>query len=107
MLRLKNMSDLARFAASVASLGRPIHVLSFKLEGRFVYGVLAVFHDYYKYYGVPVFYYVDSDKELEGNYILVKVEEREEKVSISKGIKPGWVSIPIIRLESPPPFLAE
>ncbi len=105
-IRVSSLNDLARMAASVAALGQPTYVLKYREEGgKVVYGILAVFRDFYKYYGVPLFYYYVSDKDVDGSYLIVRTDESGERVEISKGSKPGWISIPIIQLSEKPPFI--
>lgn len=104
-IEVRSLSDLARFAASMAALGQPVYVVHFKDGERHVYGVFAVYHDYYDLYGVPLFYYYVSDEELDGTYILIKAEESRESVQVSHGTRPGWVAIPIVSLKSKPPFI--
>ncbi len=106
-LRVKAIEDIARFVASAAAMGQPIYLLSFPLGEKQVYGLLAVYHDYYDYYGVPLFYHYTSEKNLEGKYLLVKTEETRELVSVGDGVKPGWIAVPIIHLEKAPPFLKD
>ena len=47
----------------------------------------------------------ESDRELDGRYILVKAEEPKETVQLSHGTRPGWLSIPIINLREKPGFI--
>lgn len=107
MMKVKAIEDIARFVASAAAMGQPIYLLSFPHGQKQIYGLLAVYHDYYDYYGVPLFYYHTSDKVLEGKYLLVKTEETRETVSVGDGVKPGWIAVPIIHLDTVPPFLEE
>lgn len=104
-LRVNSIEDLARFVASIAALGQPIYVLHFNDDGKDVLGIIAVYRDYYKFYGMPIFYYYVSEKEISGKYFLVKAEERGEQVLVSEGVKPGWIAVPIIRLKEKPPFI--
>ncbi len=106
-LRVKAVEDIARFVASAAGMGQPIYLLSFPHDGKQIYGLLAVYHDYYDYYGVPLFYYYPSEKHLEGKYLLVKTEETRELFAVGDGIKPGWIAVPIIHLDKTPPFLKD
>jgi len=104
-LRLESLDDLARFVASIASLGQPTYVLHFKHEGKDILGIIAVYRDYYKFYGMPIFYYYESNDEISGKYFLVRAEESGERIQISNGVKPGWIAVPIIRLKEKPPFI--
>ena len=104
-MEVASLNDLARFAASMATLGQPVYVIHFKDRGRHVYGVFAVYHDYYDLYGVPLFYYYSCEEELDGRYILVKAEEPKENVQVSHGTRPGWLSIPIVNLREKPGFI--
>lgn len=106
LVKVKSLSDLARFAASMSTLGQMIYIIHFEHEGKHVYGLFAVYHDYYNLYGLPIFYYYISNEKLNGRYLLIKTEESREYVLVSEGSKPGWVAIPIISLDEPPPFTA-
>lgn len=107
-LRVKSLNDLARMAASTLTLGQPTYVIRFRdSDGRQLYGMLAVFRDYFNLYGIPLlYYYVDDGRSAsDGNYILIKSDEGGERVEISKGVKTGYISIPIIDLAEVPEFL--
>jgi len=106
LIKVKSLNDLARFAASMSTLGQMIYVIHFEHEGKHVYGLFAVYHDYYNLYGLPIFYYYISNEKLNGKYLLIRTEESREYVLVSEGSKPGWVAIPIISLDEPPPFTA-
>jgi len=103
-LKVASLRDLARFAASLASMGSSVYVIHFAHGGKHIYGFLTVYRDYYKYYGVPIFYYFESDEELQGSYILVKLNERE-RVEIGDSARPGWIHIPIVTLGEKPDFI--
>ena len=104
-LKVDSLNDLARFAASMVALGQPVYVIHFQDGGKHIYGVFAVYHDYYDLYGIPLFYYYESDSELDGRYILVKAEEPKETIQISNGTRPGWLTVPIINLKEKPVFI--
>lgn len=104
LVKVKSLNDLARFAASMSTLGQMIYIIHFEHEGKHVYGLFAVYHDYYNLYGLPIFYYYASNEKLNGKYLLIKTEESKEYVLVSEGSKPGWIAIPIISLDEPPPF---
>jgi len=104
-LRVENIEDLARFVATMAALGQPTYILHFKYEGKDILGIIAIYRDYYKFYGMPIFYYYESAEEVKGKYFLVKAEEAGERVKLSDGVKPGWIAVPIIRLKEKPPFI--
>src|SRR5712692_10557143 len=82
LMKVKALEDIARFVASAAAMGQPIYLLSFPLGEKQVFGLLAVYHDYYDYYGVPLFYYHTSEKTLGGKYLLIKTEETKETVNV-------------------------
>jgi len=97
-VRLTAISDLARLASSTSALGHVTYIVHFERGGKHYYGVFVVFRDYYKLYGLPMFYYVELDKELPGNYLLFRSDEAGEVVEISRGTKPGWIALPIVNL---------
>ncbi len=109
-LKTKTLNDLIRLAAATAGPQGMTYILKFHDEkGRLVLGVLGVFRDYYKYYGVPMFYYYVVDDSIrenveDSNYIIVSTGE--ERIEFSKHPKPG-LSIPLIHLASKPAFIPE
>ena len=108
-LRVKGLEDIVRMAASMTSMGQPTYIVRFRSGDCTIYGVVAVFRDYYKYYGLPLFYYYpvkDDDKE-DKNYVCIRSDETGERIVFSKGPKPGYVTVAIVNLESPPEFLEE
>jgi len=106
-IKLSSVRDLVRMASSVAMSVQSTYILRFKKNGRTVLGFLAVFRDYYNYYGVPMFYYAfdDDDAFSNANYVLVKLDERGERIEPSTTSRPGYVTIPIINVDKLPPFL--
>ena len=104
-IRVAQFKDLVRFATSMRTFGQNSYILHFKHNGRHVYGIFVVFRDYYKYYGLPLFYYIELEKAPEKPYLLVKVEENREIIEFSSGIKSGWIPIPIISLEKKPDII--
>ncbi|RUM47424.1 MAG: cren protein [Hyperthermus sp.] len=108
-VRVNKISDLARVAATIITLGQPAYLVRFTHNGRRVYAIIAVLRDYYKYYGLPmIYYYVDEeDKFKDGSYLLVKVDDQGEQIELSKGIRHGWVAIPIIDLAEKPSFVPD
>ncbi len=103
-IKVDGIKELVRFAASMISLGQATYIIHFEDKGKHIYGLLAVYHDYYNYYGVPLFYYCICEKPVEGCYALIKMSEKEEFM-ISDGVKPGWVAAPIINLKEKPDFI--
>ncbi len=108
-VRVSSISDIARMAASVMTLGQPMYIIRFKHKDKYIYGILAVFRDYYNYYGIPMFYYyVDEDeKYVKAKYLLLKADEAGERVEAGVGSRPGWVSIPVVELKEKPVFLPD
>jgi len=105
-VKVSSLNDLARMAATIVSMGQSTYILRYSDEGKTVYGLLAVFRDYYKYYGLPMFYYHVAEGEERGeNYLLLRSDEAGENVVMAKGPKPGWITVPIIDVEKPPEFL--
>ncbi|BEP18227.1 hypothetical protein PYJP_15790 [Pyrofollis japonicus] len=107
-VKVSSIHDLARIAATIISLGQPAYIIRFNNNEKKIYGIIAVLRDYYKLYGLPMlYYYVDTDKLGDGNYLLVKVDDQGEHVEVSKGTKPGWIAVPIIDLAEKPSFFPE
>ncbi len=110
-VKVTSINDLARVAASIISLGQIAYIVRFpNPQGKgVVYGLIAVLRDYYNLYGLPmIYYYVDEKGTMnDGNYILVKVDEKGEHVEISSSTRAGWVPVPIINLKEKPGFMPD
>ncbi len=107
-IRVKSFADLARMAASSIALGQATYIIRYVDGGSVVYGIMAVFRDYYKLYGIPLFYYyVDTEGKIpkDRNYVLIKTDVSGEMIEFSKGTKAGYIVIPIINLHEPPDFI--
>ncbi len=104
-VRLASIKDLARFAASMRTYGQHSYIIHFEKEGKHYYGLFIVFRDYYKYYGLPLFYYVVMDSPIDGSYILVKADESGESLEFSEGVRAGWIPVPIITVEESPEII--
>ncbi len=106
-IKLKSIRDLARMAGSTTLMMQPTYVVRYRnSKGRLVMGFLAVFRDFYNYYGLPLFYYcLVDDSYTDGNYLIVKSDESGERVELSKSPRPGFVSVPIVDLDEAPEFL--
>jgi len=106
-IEVSDLSDLARLAAHLSSLGQPVYIVRFKdekSEDEYVYGVFMIFKDYYNLYGIPVFYYCKSKRQ-GGNFLSVRFDETGEKVEICNESRTGWLCIPIINLSKRPSFI--
>lgn len=109
LIKTTSFEDLVRLAASTIIPHQVMtYLIKFKHKDRFIIGILGIFRDYYKYYGLPIFYYYSFDandsRVLEANYVILYTGE--EKYEFSKSPKPG-VSIPIINLAMKPQFLPD
>jgi len=104
-VKLASVADLARLASSMMSVGGNVYIVHFTHGGRHYYGLMVTYRDYYKYYGVPLLYYVEVDEPLKGKYLMVKVDESGERVESGDGVKAGWICIPIVNLERKPSFM--
>lgn len=109
LIKTATFSDLIRLAsATIIPHQIMTYLLKFKYKGKIIIGILGVFRDYYKNYGIPVFYYYSFDENdqhvLEANYVILFTSE--DKYELSKNPKPG-VSIPIITLAEKPVFIPD
>lgn len=109
LLRTASFADLVRLAAvTVIPHQVMTYLIKFKHGNKIVVGLLGVFRDYYKQYGLPIFYYYTFDSSdhnvAEANYVIIYTGE--DRYELSKNPKPG-VSIPIITLAEKPAFLPE
>ncbi|MEM0199197.1 MAG: hypothetical protein QXJ16_01110 [Desulfurococcaceae archaeon] len=109
LVKTATFADLIRLAVSTMIPHQFVaYLIKFKHKDKIVVGLLGIFRDYYKYYGVPIFYYYsfDAGDKLvdEANYVVVYTGE--EKYELSKHPKPGS-SIPIITLAEKPAFIPD
>lgn len=104
-VRLVSINDLARLASSTSALGHVTYVVHFTANSRHYYGIFIVFRDYYKLYGLPMFYYIETEKELPGHYILFRSDENGETIEIAKGTKPGYITLPIVNVHLDSPLI--
>ncbi|MEM1509048.1 MAG: cren protein [Thermofilaceae archaeon] len=104
-IRLENIADLARLASAMVSVSGGVYIMHFEYEGKHYYGLVITMRDYYELNGVPLFYYVETQEKLKGNYILVKVDDGGEKIEIHNGIRAGWICIPIVSVAKKPEFI--
>ncbi len=110
-IKMNSLRDLVRLAASLSSPPHiVIYIWKFKLDdNRVVLGVMAIHRDYYKYYGLPIFYYyIVEGEEAEtiwnSNYIIISTSD--EGIRFSKTPKPA-LSIPLIGLAEKPPMIPD
>ncbi|WP_448578601.1 hypothetical protein [Thermosphaera sp.] len=108
-VKVNSINDLVRLAVSTVTPQALTYIVKFRVKEKIVIGILGVFRDYYKYYGLPLFYYyiVDPTEHptlSEANYVVVSTGE--ERFEFTKQPKPG-VSIPIIALSEKPSFIPD
>jgi len=108
-IKTATFNDLIRLAISTALPPQATaYLLKFKHNGKIIIGILGVFRDYYKHYGLPIFYYYsfdESDRNVqEANYVIISTGE--EKFEFSKNPKPS-VSLPIITLARKPEIIPD
>jgi len=108
-VRVSSLGDLARLASSTAHMMVVMPIYRFRYKSKVVYAVQTIYKDFYKLYGIPIVYYhVLEDDGLEASkakYILIKVDEAGERIEVSDRVRPGWVGVPLVNLESKPPFI--
>lgn len=109
LLKTATFNDLIRLALStVVPHQLSTYLIRFKHRNKVIVGLLGVFRDYYKHYGLPIFYYYsfnEDDQQINAaNYIVVYTGE--EKYELSRAPKPG-ISIPIVTLAEKPAFIPD
>jgi len=108
-IRVKEFSDLARLAASGMMMGQPTYILRLNTgENICVYGIMAVFKDFYKYYGIPLMYFwVDEGCKIpaDRNYVVLRSDDTGEHIELNKGFKTGVINVPIINVQEIPEFI--
>lgn len=108
-IKMNSLEDLVRLATSLYVSQMTTYILKFLHNNKLYLGLLGVFRDYYKYYGIPIFYYVvlessEKDKAIDAKYIIVSTDR--DLVEFSKVPKPG-LSIPLIALAQKPEFISD
>lgn len=108
-IKMSSLEDLVRLATSISVSQMTTYILKFQYNDKLYLGLLGVFRDYYKYYGIPIFYYVvlegsDRDRAVDAKYIIVSTDK--DIVEFSKTPKPG-LSIPLITLAQKPVFIPD
>ncbi len=109
-VKVESLLDLVKMAAILSVPHGAAYIIRFKQDnGKIVLGALSLLKDYYKYYGLPVFYYVVLSGEQareagEARYIILATDT--DTISFSKEPRPGR-SIPIITWSEKPVFIPE
>ncbi|WFO75699.1 hypothetical protein J4526_02170 [Desulfurococcaceae archaeon MEX13E-LK6-19] len=108
-IRVGSLKDLVRLAITYTSSGQSIFLLKFKESGKIIIGMLGLFRDYYKLYGLPVLYYhicngEEEEKIRDANYIVVSTND--ERIEYSKTPRPG-ISLPLVTLAEKPPIIPD
>jgi len=109
MIKLSSLPDLVRLAVALSIPQMTSYIIKYKHEGKTYLGILGVFRDFYKLYGLPIFYYYVADGEEaakidSANYIIISSDG--DKIEFGKTPKPG-MSIPLISLAEKPPFIPD
>ncbi|MCC6005506.1 MAG: cren protein [Thermofilum sp.] len=104
-VKVESLNDLARLASSATTLGHMTYIVHFEEDSKHYYGIFIVFRDYYRLYGLPMFYYYVTEKPLSGNYILFRMDDSGEELKVSKGTKPGYIVIPVVNVSEKPAVL--
>ena len=105
-VRLESIADLARLASSMVTMTSSVYIVHFYHNDRHYYGIFATFRDYYKYYGIPIFYFIVQNEPLKGKYLAIKVDESGERIEVLPGVRTGWICLPIVTLGHKPDFIA-
>ncbi|MEM0380512.1 MAG: hypothetical protein QXX35_02775 [Desulfurococcaceae archaeon] len=108
-IKMNSLEDLVRLATSLSISQMTTYILKFLYNNKLYLGLLGVFRDYYKYYGIPIFYYTvlegdEKEKAIDAKYIIVSTDK--DVVEFSKTPKPG-LSIPLITLAQKPLFIPD
>lgn len=110
-IRVRDFADLARLAASGIMMGQPTYIIRLTPSaGTCIYGIMAVFKDFYKYYGIPLIYYwLDEGCRIpmDRNYVIIRSDEFGEHIELNKGYKAGVINVPIVNVEEVPNFIWE
>jgi len=103
-VKIASIPDLVRLALSMSNMASRVYIVHFTKGNKHFYGLLVTFRDYYKYYGLPIFYYVTADEEIKGKYLTLQYDTREKLIASEKPVS-GYISVPVINLDREPVFL--
>jgi hypothetical protein len=107
-IKIRKTEDLCRLAASIVTMGQPMYLVRIRRNNEVYIGLLAVYRDYFKYYGIPIFYYTLCEGLCtEKKYVSFKIDESGEKIEFTDKAIPGTVMIPIVEFETMPSILGE
>lgn len=107
-IKVNSLNDLVRLAMTYAGpTSQSVFLLKFWDKNKLVVGMLGLFRDYYKFYGLPILYYhICSEEEIlkikDSNYIIISTDG--ERLEFSRTPRPG-MSIPLIYLAEKPPII--
>ena len=104
-IKVESLAELARLAGTYVVMGQPVYIIRFPFNGKHYCGMIMILRDYYKFYGIPLFYYTECEKK--GKYLVFKSDSEGEAFELGEKQRPGWLSIAIIDLKEKPPFLGE
>jgi hypothetical protein len=107
-IKIRKTEDLCRLAASIVTMGQPMYLVRIRRNNEVYIGLLAVYRDYFKYYGIPIFYYTLCEGPCtEKKYVSFKIDESGEKIEFTDKAIPGTAMIPIVEFETMPSILGE
>jgi len=107
-IKIRKTEDLCRLAASIVTMGQSMYLVRIRRNNEVYIGLLAVYRDYFKYYGIPIFYYALCEGPCtEKKYVSFKIDESGEKIEFTDKAIPGTVMIPIVEFETMPSILGE
>lgn len=107
-IKVNSLNDLVRLAMTYAGpTSQSVFLLKFWDKNKLIVGMLGLFRDYYKFYGLPILYYhICSEEEIlkikDSNYIIISTDG--ERLEFSRTPRPG-MSIPLIYLAEKPPII--
>jgi len=109
VVKMRSLQDLVRLAITLALPQMASYLIKFWYNNKLYIGILGIFRDYYKYYGIPVFYYYaleggKAEEADKANYIVFTTDS--EVIEFSREAKPGR-SIPLIGLAEKPLFIPD
>ncbi len=103
-VKVKTPEDLARLLGTFVAFGRGVYVIRFECNNKYYCGVLSVIKDYYKLYGLPLFYYTECENK--GKYLVLRKDSSGKEVfEYGEEIRTNALCIPIVDLSEVPDFI--
>ncbi len=106
LLKLKDLTDLIRMVVTWVGRDRTASLFFFRHEGKKIFAAFTLTAGYYDMQALPLFVYVESEEDPgDASFIKYKTVPKEEFGFCEGTEDPKFKYIPIVRIETVPPFV--